>query len=250
MNKEVGGGKMVSIREINYLDAAFFPKRSNPISETVLVIKKSKGISNRPRILCYLLNCSSVKEKIVNHSSDQFLEIIFDINCPSRNDRQEFIPLQATKEMEQQTCLLFDYYSDGTRPYSVEEVIKRLTKDLLKENQKTLQYKDRFMNLLVYMNENSHKSLTIEDLCNEIHVSRTALNRLCKEKTGASPMKLFRKIQCDEARRLLINSDLSIEEISDQLGFKKRTHFTKIFKNIEGITPKEVRKQNYLEVST
>lgn len=237
---------MVSIREINYLDATFFPKRNKTFSETALVIKKSKDIGNRPKILCYLLNCNLVKEKIVNQSSDQFLEIIFDINCSSANDKQKFIPLRATKEMEQQTCLLFDYFSDGSRPYSVDEVIKRLTKELLKENKGTLQYKDRFMNLLVYMNENSHKSLTIKDFCRAIHVSRTSLNRLCKEKTGFSPMKIFRKIQCDEAKHLLIFSDLSIEEISEQLGFKNRTHFTKIFKNLEGMPPKDLRKQNYL----
>lgn len=237
---------MVSIREVNYLDAAFFPNRSNPISETVLVIKKSKDISNTPTILCYLLGCGSCKEKIVKQSSDQFLEIIFDINSIDPRDKQKIIPLQATKEMEQQTCLLFDYYSDGNRPYSVEEVIKGLAKELLKKNHRTLQYKDRFMNLLVYMNENSHRSLTIEDFCKEIHISRAALNRLCKEKSGISPMKLFRQIQCEEAKRLLINTDSTVEEICTQLGFKSRTHFTKVFKNVEGVTPKEVRKQKYI----
>lgn len=78
---------MVSIREVNYLDATVFPNRSNVITETVLVIKKSKDNSDSSSILCYLLGCSRWKEQISQHSSDQFLIIILDITGGIQNER-------------------------------------------------------------------------------------------------------------------------------------------------------------------
>jgi AraC family transcriptional activator of pobA len=45
-----------------------------------------------------------------------------------------------------------------------------------------------------------------------------------------------------EAKRLLINNDLTVQEIAGQLNFADNSYFTKFFKKQVGITPEEFRK--------
>jgi len=45
-----------------------------------------------------------------------------------------------------------------------------------------------------------------------------------------------------EAKRLLVNQDMSITEISNELNFNDNSYFTKFFKKQTGITPEEFRR--------
>ena len=46
-----------------------------------------------------------------------------------------------------------------------------------------------------------------------------------------------------EAKRLLINNDMTVLEIANHLNFADNSYFTKFFKKLEGVTPEEFRKR-------
>jgi AraC family transcriptional activator of pobA len=77
-----------------------------------------------------------------------------------------------------------------------------------------------------------------------LYITPNHLNALCKDIIGMSAGEVIREHIILEAKRLLINQNLSIAEISDQLNYSDQSYFIKLFKKHEGITPERFRKQN------
>jgi AraC family transcriptional regulator len=68
-------------------------------------------------------------------------------------------------------------------------------------------------------------------------------SRLFKQSTGHSPYHFVIKCRVKRAKELLLNSDLSIAQITYTVGFANQSHLTNHFKRMLGVTPKMVRQQ-------
>ena len=75
-----------------------------------------------------------------------------------------------------------------------------------------------------------------------LYITPNHLNALCKDLLGLPAGEVIRNRIVLEAKRLLINLDLSINEISTRLNFKDNSYFTKFFKKYVGVTPEDFRK--------
>ena len=73
-------------------------------------------------------------------------------------------------------------------------------------------------------------------------LSRVQLYRKIKALTNQSPSDLIRLTRMKAARKLVENSDLSINEISVRVGFKDSSHFIKTYKKHFNETPNTTRK--------
>ncbi|BAV04781.1 AraC-type DNA-binding protein [Filimonas lacunae] len=82
-----------------------------------------------------------------------------------------------------------------------------------------------------------------KDYAAMLYITPNHLNALCKDATGISAGELIRKRIILEAKRLLVNLELSINEIGDRLNFQDSSYFIKFFKKDTGITPETFRKQ-------
>ena len=69
-----------------------------------------------------------------------------------------------------------------------------------------------------------------------------AFIRLFKRETGQSPLRYLTEVKMEAARRLLEAGSLTIDAISDRLGFQNRFHFSRIFRKIVGEPPAAYRK--------
>ena len=65
-----------------------------------------------------------------------------------------------------------------------------------------------------------------------------------KEKTGMCPLTYIHKIRVDNAKELLLKTDLTLEEISARAGCNNSVTLNRLFKKYEGITPAEYKKKN------
>ncbi|RYZ32209.1 MAG: AraC family transcriptional regulator, partial [Sphingobacteriales bacterium] len=68
------------------------------------------------------------------------------------------------------------------------------------------------------------------------------LNALCQDLLGKTAGELIRDRILLEAKRLLVNADISISEIAWQLNFADNSYFSKFFKKQAGTTPEAFRK--------
>lgn len=75
-----------------------------------------------------------------------------------------------------------------------------------------------------------------------LYITPNHLNALCNDLLDIPAGEVIRNRVMLEAKRLLINPDLSISEIADALNFTDNSYFTKSFKRHVGLTPEEFRK--------
>lgn len=86
------------------------------------------------------------------------------------------------------------------------------------------------------------KKLT-KEYASLLYVTPNHLNALCKDVTGHSAGELIRNRVLLEAKRLLVNVDMTIAEIAAELDFADNSYFSKFFKKYEGVTPEAFRKR-------
>jgi AraC family transcriptional regulator, transcriptional activator of pobA len=75
-----------------------------------------------------------------------------------------------------------------------------------------------------------------------MHLSLNYLNECVKQLTGMSASQWIQREIVTEAKRMLLTSELSIKEISKQLGFEDVAYFSRVFVKGVGTSPREFRK--------
>lgn len=81
-----------------------------------------------------------------------------------------------------------------------------------------------------------------KDYAELLYITPNHLNAVCKDILGISAGEVIRNRVILEAKRLLINLDLSVTQIAYDLNFADNSYFTKFFKKYTGLTPEEFRK--------
>ena len=98
------------------------------------------------------------------------------------------------------------------------------------------------LNVLNYINKNiSDNNLNVENLADELLLSRSKLYRKIKALTGLTANEFIRNVRLEKSKEILENSEFSISEICYKVGFSSPSYFTKCFKLQYGVLPKEVR---------
>ena len=80
----------------------------------------------------------------------------------------------------------------------------------------------------------------------QLYVTPNYLNALCRDLLGKSAGEVIRDRIMLEAKRLLVNADISISGIASQLNFQDNSYFTKFFKKYARVTPEEFRKEYHI----
>lgn len=96
--------------------------------------------------------------------------------------------------------------------------------------------------IVKYMAGNLQGKLSLEAMSRDLHVSRTSLITVFKQKTGYSPMEYFNRLKIDKAKEYLREEPLSMTEIASALGYSSVHYFSKSFKKMTGMSPSEYAK--------
>ena len=95
--------------------------------------------------------------------------------------------------------------------------------------------------LNVIGNNLSKEDLCVQDIANELGLSRSKLYRKIKSLTGNSANEIIRKTRLEKSKELLAKTEMTIGEICFKVGFASPSYFTKRFKEHTGIIPKDYR---------
>ncbi len=90
----------------------------------------------------------------------------------------------------------------------------------------------------------SQPDLDVKFLTAQMAMSRTSLYNKVKELTGMGANDYINRRRIDKAIILLTQSDMSITEISEQVGFTYQRYFSTLFKEMKGMTPSQFRAQH------
>lgn len=88
-----------------------------------------------------------------------------------------------------------------------------------------------------------HPDMKVPELAKHCGMSESGLYAFFKKKVGATPIDVKNRMKADEAVVLLESTGLSVEQISERLGFSTSAYFRKVIKEQTGKTPMRIRKE-------
>lgn len=97
---------------------------------------------------------------------------------------------------------------------------------------------------LRYINENYNKKLTLESVAQHVYISPFYLSHMFKEELGFTFLEYLTKLRIEEAKKLLMEKDMTIIEVASEVGYEDAGYFSKVFKKCTGISPAQYRKNN------
>ncbi|WP_291062747.1 MULTISPECIES: AraC family transcriptional regulator [unclassified Empedobacter] len=113
-------------------------------------------------------------------------------------------------------------------------------------NIKTSDYQSVLLDNFQTLIEQNFKSKKLpKEYAELLYITPNHLNALCKDVLATSAGELIRSRIVLEAKRLLVNKEISVTEIAYLLNFQDASYFVKFFKKYTEFTPEQFRKQYY-----
>jgi LacI family transcriptional regulator len=132
----------------------------------------------------------------------------------------------------------------GTKPRK-RPVLFPPTRIVVRHSTDTLAIDDEMVrDALRLIRARVHQEIRVSDLVRELAVARRALEQRFVRLVGRSPAEEIRHVRIEEVKRMLVETDLSIAEISRATGFGHQDLLSRVFRRSSGLTPTEFRRQN------
>lgn len=110
----------------------------------------------------------------------------------------------------------------------------------------TSKNKQKIRQAMDYIQQNYNKDLNMAVVSNYISMNYSLFSYMFKEHTGSNFVNYLKGIRMEEAKKLLAETEMRINEISQQVGYDNEKHFMKSFKASVGVSPSEYRKNTRL----
>lgn len=95
-----------------------------------------------------------------------------------------------------------------------------------------------------YIEQNFQNNITIEDIAAICGINRSYFGKIFRNSIGRSPQEFLMNYRMVKATELLKLTSLSIAEIGSAVGYENQLHFSRAFKTIYGVSPREWRNQH------
>lgn len=95
----------------------------------------------------------------------------------------------------------------------------------------------------IIMRENAITGISPKEVAQQINMGYSRFRKLFKEYTNVSPARFISELKLQKAKNLLLNSLMSVKEISYMAGYEDAAYFTALFKKYTGYSPLVYRKQ-------
>lgn len=107
----------------------------------------------------------------------------------------------------------------------------------LKTTQSTIS--DRIRQVILYLNENYHKDLSLQNIADHFHIHKVYLSRSFKEETGNTLTSYLNYLRIEKAKLLLCMRTYRTNEIAYMVGFNNTQNFYNTFRKLVGCSPSD-----------
>ena len=158
---------------------------------------------------------------------------------PEDDERMFDILMKAYNEFSNE-----DEYSAALyKSYLVELFANFVRKPTYRSNKPDEKETDIFItHIMDYIKYNYAQNISLNNIAAENDISVSYLSKKFKTATGYNLSEYVRAIRINQAKKLLLETDDSISEISEKCGFNDSNYFSYVFKQLENISPLNYRK--------
>ncbi|NEQ75839.1 MAG: helix-turn-helix transcriptional regulator [Okeania sp. SIO2C9] len=101
----------------------------------------------------------------------------------------------------------------------------------------------QYKQVLDYIALNYGNNILLEDMAAKASLSTSNFSHLFKQTIAQSLYQFLMAYRIEQAKKILDNPNKLMADITFACGFSDQTHFSRVFKKIEGLTPKQYRKK-------
>ena len=94
-----------------------------------------------------------------------------------------------------------------------------------------------------YIDLHFKEALSLDQLAAEAHINKYHLAHAFKQEYGISPIQYMITRRLEESKYLLAETDLSMSQIAQLLGFSSLSYFSQVFRRTQTVTPMEYRQR-------
>lgn len=94
-----------------------------------------------------------------------------------------------------------------------------------------------------YIQEKYSKDISLDEVSREVNISPYYFSKVFKEKAGENFIDYLTNIRIEKAKELLMQSDKSIKEVCNEVGYSDPNYFSRMFKKKTGMTPTEFKEE-------
>jgi len=95
-----------------------------------------------------------------------------------------------------------------------------------------------------YIESHYAEPLNLSDIAKALHLSVSRMSHVFKEQMGVTVVDYLTKVRIEHSKELLIATDKNCTEICFEVGYNNQSYFTRTFKDLAGVTPKQFREIN------
>jgi LacI family transcriptional regulator len=151
---------------------------------------------------------------------------------------------QPAEQIGYEAALLLEGMMRGKKPRK-RPVLFPPTRIIVRHSTDTLAIDDEIVrDALQYIRLHAHEGIHVSDVVRELAVARRALEQRFVRLVGRTPANEIRRVRIEAAKRLLVESDRSIANISRAAGFGHQDLFSRVFRRSVGLTPSQFRQRN------
>lgn len=121
--------------------------------------------------------------------------------------------------------------------------LRDLLLQTLREQKEHTSYSENVARVVQIIQENYQEELTLKDVANQLFLNALYLGQLFKKETKKSFSQYLNHYRIEKAKQLLSRTEDNVNEVALAIGYNNTTYFSKKFKNIVGVSPKDFRKQ-------
>jgi len=96
-----------------------------------------------------------------------------------------------------------------------------------------------------YIKENLGDKISLDQVAEQVYLSKSYFCRIIKEELNCTFTEYVNRLRVERSKYLLRNTDVSIAEIANTVGFGDQSYFTRIFKKQTGVAPGKYREQGW-----
>jgi|SRR5690625_32192 len=196
-------------------------------------------------------------KRIVINFHDSFLTTDEDLLLNQLFDKGPHIIIIPPNKIKIIQMIIEKLYSEYISNDDKREVyIKALLVQLLIESNRLLNLQtnnysnevgyDQFIKheiaeVIKYINQHYKKDISLSLLANQFNLSEQYISRLFKQVTGVTLINYLNAVRINQAKRLLLETSMKVNDISKRVGYSNNVHLWRVFKRFTGYSPSEYR---------
>lgn len=168
------------------------------------------------------------------------------LNCQESKIHRFYIPLEKQFKwiirlnwLEEELNKSHDFSNSAT-----QAILKLLIIDIVRLSAahypQKFSYSDPLLNrVFKFIESNYQEAISLSDVAKKVNKSTSYLTNLVKQKTGKTVLQWIVELRMAKARSLLLETDCSVETIAETVGYLDLRHFSRQFRRIHGLSPKQ-----------